>query len=114
LFDRAWAESHDDFEACIAAHYVARHQTSPKAELEWNRASLERADRAADGRVQGFYPSLYLNVAHSLEKLGRIAEAHKHYSLAATRLEGRPDSPYARLVRSGVKAGQQRTSGPPA
>jgi len=114
LFDQAWAESRDDFEACIAAHYVARHQSSPKAELKWNRVSLQRADLAADGRVHGFYPSLYLNVAHSLEKVGQTAEAYKHYSLAATRLEGRPDGPYSRLVRSGVTAGQRRTCGPPA
>jgi hypothetical protein len=28
LFEQAWAESRDDFEACIAAHYVARHQAT--------------------------------------------------------------------------------------
>jgi hypothetical protein len=29
LFLSAWNESTDDFERCIAAHYVARHQKNP-------------------------------------------------------------------------------------
>lgn len=111
LFEQAWNESRDDFEACMAAHYVARHQATPEAELEWNRVALERADRTGDERVQGFYASLYLNLAHSLEKLGLIAAACEHYSLAAARLDVLPEGSYARLVRSGVTAGQSRTCG---
>jgi tetratricopeptide (TPR) repeat protein len=109
LFEQAWSESQDDFEACIAAHYVARHQPTAEAELEWNRVALERADSAGDERVRGFYASLYLNLAHSLEKVGRTAEACEHYSLAAARLDVLLDGPYARLVRSGITAGQSRT-----
>jgi tetratricopeptide (TPR) repeat protein len=108
LFEQAWAESRDDFDACIAAHYVARHQATVEAELEWNRRALERADLVGDERVRSFYPSLYLNLAHSLEKVGRSAEACELYSTAATRMEGEPDTPYTRLVRSGVAAGRER------
>ena len=113
LFEQAWATRADDFEACIAAHYVARHQATPEAELDWNREALTRAAAAADERVRDFYASLYLNLAHSLERLGRIAMAHEHYSLAAAQLAVLPDSPYADLVRLGVTAGLARTSEPP-
>jgi tetratricopeptide (TPR) repeat protein len=109
LFEQAFAESRDDFEACIAAHYVARHQTTVEAELDWNSRALERANLVDDERVQGFYPSLYLNLAHSLEKMGRTGEACELYGAAAARLEGQPDSPYTQLVRSGISAGRQRT-----
>jgi tetratricopeptide (TPR) repeat protein len=109
LFEQAFAESRDDFEACIAAHYVARHQTTVEDELEWNSRALERANLVDDERVQGFYPSLYLNLAHSLEKMGRTGEACELYGTAAARLEGQPDSPYTQLVRSGISAGRQRT-----
>jgi hypothetical protein len=109
LFEQAWAESRDDFDACVAAHYVARHQATAEAELEWNTRALERADLVGDERVRGFYPSLYLNLAHSLEKLGRTAEACELYGTAAARLEGQPDSPYTQLVRSGIVAGRART-----
>ena len=109
LFEQAWAESRDDFDACIAAHYVARHQATAAAEHEWNAKALARADLVGDERARSFYPSLYLNLAHSLEKLGRSAEACELYTTAAARLEGEPDTPYVRLVRSGVTAGRTRT-----
>jgi hypothetical protein len=109
LFERAWETSLDDFEACIAAHYVARHQATPADELEWNRIALERADRAGGERVQAFYASLYLNLAHSLEKLGRVGEACAEYARAAVELERLPAGPYAELVRTGVAAGRRRT-----
>jgi hypothetical protein len=109
LFEQAWAESRDDYEACIAAHYVARHQATAAEELEWNRVALERADRVGDERVLGFYASLYLNYAHSLERLGRMADACANYARAAIELERVPEGPYARLVRMGVTAGRQRT-----
>lgn len=108
-FEQAWAESRDDFEACIAAHYVARHQPTPESELEWNRTALARADRVGDARVAGFYPSLYLNLAHSLEKLGQAAEACAHYAKADELATPLPDDPYSRLVRSGIAAGRGRT-----
>jgi tetratricopeptide (TPR) repeat protein len=109
LFEQAFAESSDDFEACIAAHYVARHQATVEDELDWNFRALERANLVGDERVRSFYPSLYLNLAHSFEKVGRTGEACELYTTAATRLEGQPDSPYTQLIRSGIAAGRQRT-----
>jgi len=111
LFEQAWQGSRDDYEACIAAHYVARHQATPAATFEWNERALRRAEAAGDGRARDFFPSLYLNYAHSLEQLGRTAEACEHYGLAAARLDDLPPGGYADLVRSGVTAGQRRTCG---
>ena len=111
LFERAWAQSRDDYERCIAAHYVARHQPTLDAELEWNAQALRCADTLTDDRAADFYPSLYLNHAHSLEKLGRTAEARGQYELAAAKLERLADSPYAQLVRLGVAAGRERVRG---
>ena len=47
LFEQAWETSQDDFEACVAAHYVARHQATPAATLDWNERALRRAEAAA-------------------------------------------------------------------
>jgi tetratricopeptide (TPR) repeat protein len=109
LFEQAWSLRRDAYEACIAAHYVARHQATPEATLEWNERALGRADAVADERVRGFYPSLYLNYAHSLETLGKTTEACRYYSLAAATLDDLPPSGYAELVRGGVTAGRKRT-----
>ena len=81
---------------------------TPDDELNWNRRALAHADLVGDDRVRSFYPSLYLNLAHSLEKVGQTVEACGLYSTAATKLEGQPDTPYTRLVRSGIVAGRQR------
>ena len=114
LFQQAWDASGSDYEASIAAHYLARHQPSAEATLEWNERSLRRAEAARDthdDRVNGFFPSLYLNYAHSLEQLGRVADACAYYNLAAAGLDALPADGYAALVRSGVTAGQRRTCG---
>ncbi len=83
LYMQAWEASKDDYEACVAAHYVARHQERPQDTLHWNREVLARAEAAGDDRVRSFYPSLYLNMGHSCEALGNQAEASRYYALAA-------------------------------
>lgn len=83
LFMQAWEASKDDYDACVAAHYVARYQTSPQDTLHWNQEALARADAVGDDRVRSFYPSLYLNMGHSHEVLGNQAEARRYYELAA-------------------------------
>ena len=83
LYWRAWEAAQDDYEACVAAHYVARHQAQPQDTFTWNQVALERAEAVGDERVQGFYPSLYLNMGHSYELLGNQEEARRYYDLAA-------------------------------
>lgn len=83
LYRQAWTASRDDYEACIAAHYLARCQKSPEDIFQWNQIALERARRAGNERVRDFYPSLYLNMGRSYELLGNKVKAEKYYSLAA-------------------------------
>lgn len=81
-FQKAWELAQDDYEACIAAHYLARYQ-DPKERLYWNQVALEKADAVVDERVRDFYPSLYLNMGESHELLGNLVEAQRYYDLAA-------------------------------
>ena len=83
LYLQAWQLAGDDYEACIAAHYLARFQDNPAETLRWNREALRRAEAVEYERVASFYPSLYLNMGHSHELLGEQAEAEKYYALAA-------------------------------
>jgi tetratricopeptide (TPR) repeat protein len=108
LFQQAWEQSKDDFEGCIAAHYVARHQETAEKILRWNQVSLDRANAIGDERVQGFYPSLYLNMGKAYEDLGNREEAKRYYELAATRMNIVPEGRYGSMVREGVKRGLQR------
>lgn len=108
LFMRAWEQAQDDYEACIAAHYVARHQPSFEENLRWNQESFARAEAVGDERVRDFYPSLLLNLGHSYEILGAAAEARKYYDLAVERVDALPPGPYSDVVRRGISAAQQR------
>lgn len=83
LYAQAWEAAQNDYEACIAAHYVARGITDPQEVFRWNREALDRAEAVGDERVDPFYPSLYLNMGGSHELLGEQAEAERYYALAA-------------------------------
>lgn len=83
LYRQAWDESTDDYEACIAAHYVARCYQSPEEMLHWNQEALKRAEAVSDDNIREFYPSLYLNIGRSYEILGNQAQAERYYSMAA-------------------------------
>ncbi len=83
LYEQAWGLATDDYEACIAAHYVARGQQNPMDVLFWNQESLRRADATGDERVGDFYPSLYLSLGKAYELSGDQAEAQHYYALAA-------------------------------
>jgi len=83
LYAQAWAAAGDNFEACIAAHYVARFQPDAQATLHWNQIALARAEAVNDDRVDPFFPSLYLNLGRSYEVLGQATLARHYYDLAA-------------------------------
>lgn len=109
LFQRAWAEQDDALGACIAAHYVARHQDTPENTLYWNEQALAHAGLADDAAVREFFPSLYLNLGHSYEVLGHHDKARMFYDLAADRVADITDGRYGRIVRAGIA----RHRGPP-
>lgn len=83
LYQQAWDISQDDYEGCIAAHYVARFQDSPEDALRWNQEALKRAGWVNNERVKEFYPSLYLSLGRSQEILGNPTDAQKYFALAA-------------------------------
>ncbi len=101
-FLQAWDAAQDDYEACIAAHYLARHQPTFADNLHWNRVALAHADAVADERVQGFFPSLLLNIGHSYEITGDLPAARTHYELAAERVARLPAGPYGDMVRRAI------------
>ncbi|QOY89004.1 tetratricopeptide repeat protein [Paludibaculum fermentans] len=101
-FLTAWNQSTDDFERCIAAHYMARHQETPAGGLAWNQKSLNHAAAVDDDRVRDFYPSLYLNLGKSHEDLGNREEAKHFYELAAKVADALAEGRYGGVVRDAV------------
>lgn len=110
LFLQAWELSGDAFESCIAAHYLARHQTTPEETLRWNQVAWRLARASGDDRASGFFPSLLLNLGHSYEELGNLQEARRYYELATERAKTLPADRYGSIVRDGISRGLQRVS----
>lgn len=108
LFLQAWQGSTNDFEACIAAHYLARHQKTPEDMLYWNQEALTRAEAARDERVEGFYPSLYLNLGYSFEMSGEFTAAKEYYRLAEEKAADLPPGSYGEVVRDAIARGFER------
>jgi len=114
LFRQAWEASTDDYEACIAAHYVARHQADPDEALRWSRVALERALAVGDDdRIAGFLPSLHLDVGAAHESRGETVRARAHYASASERLAAVPAGPYRKLVESGLRTALHRVAAGP-
>ncbi|KEF08081.1 MULTISPECIES: hypothetical protein [Streptomyces] len=114
LFLRAWEDASDDYEACVAAHYVARHQATPEDTLRWNQECLDRADRVGDERVRGFYASLYVNMGRAHRELGDMARAHAYFVRAAERVRDLPEGEYGVWNRFAIAEGLRETAGPSA
>ncbi|MDH2429175.1 hypothetical protein [Sphaerisporangium sp. TRM90804] len=110
LFAQAWERRTDDYDACVAAHYVARQQESAEETLLWNAVSLHHANAAGDGRVRAFFPSLYLNMGASHELLGEPAEAERYFRLAADHAGDLPDDPYGDMLRQGIATALDRVA----
>lgn len=82
LVQQAWDQAQDHFEACVAAHYLARYQATQVEQYAGNRTALSHALRSKDSRVTPFLGSLYVNLGKSLETLGNLSLAEKYYALA--------------------------------
>jgi tetratricopeptide (TPR) repeat protein len=107
-FGRAWAEATNDFEWCIAAHYVARHQKDAAETLRWNQVALKHALAVGDASVDGFYASLYLNLGYSYERAGDATEARRNYEKASASMGGPADARYTAIVQDAISRGLQR------
>lgn len=83
FYEQAWQIQTNDYEACIAAHYMARFQEDAGVEFGWNQKALDYALSCELDRVSPFLPSLYLNLGKSYEKLGDMVSAQMHYNHAS-------------------------------
>lgn len=109
LYLRAWEAASDDYEQCMAAHYVARIADSAEDRFRWNALALERALSVTDGRAAGFLPSLYLNMGRSFEDVGRVDDARAAYLAASDHLVDVPASAYRTTLEEAIARGVSRT-----
>jgi hypothetical protein len=102
LFEEAWAIRRDDFDAAIAAHFLARHQPTDAETLRWNALAVEHAESVPDDRCAELLASLYLNLGDSHARLGQRESARAAARCAAEHLEALPRGGYRDLVAMGI------------
>lgn len=101
-YDDAWTIATDDYERCVAAHYVPRWIDDPSQKLQWNLDALKYADAVGDDRVKGFYASLHANVGNCLRLLGDKDGATAAYTTAQAHLGDVQEGPYKDKVAAGI------------
>ena len=110
LFMQAWQSRRDDFDASIAAHFVARHQPTAERTLYWNQLAVEHAMSLTDGRADALLASLYLNLGESLRLAGRLPEAVAAAARGLAALVSLPDDGYRAFVAGGLRRLSHRLS----
>jgi hypothetical protein len=103
LFERAWAARRDDYDAAIAAHFLARHQPTPEETLYWNALAVRHAEAVSDGRAAGFLASLYLNLGDAQANVGDVEAAAASARQAIAHLAVVPPGGYQDFVTLGVR-----------
>lgn len=81
LFLAAWEARDDDYDAAMAAHYVAHLETDPDEALRWHLLALEHA--RLDDRSAEFMGSLLVSLGGAYEAIGDAAKAQHYFELAA-------------------------------
>jgi len=101
----------DPFHRCTLAHYLADLCQDPAEALIWDVRALDAADSLTDERAQqhhgslhvaGFRPSLYLNIADNLRRLGAYEAAAEHISNAEQHTSALPDDAYGNTIRTAI------------
>lgn len=103
LFALAWAARRDDFDAAIAAHFVARHQQTPDETLRWNALAVEHAAAVTDGRADGFLASLYLNLGDAQANVGDFEAAAESARRATAHLAAVAPGGYREWVAMAIR-----------
>jgi hypothetical protein len=103
FFAQAWEARRDAYEACIAAHFLARHQPSTELTLHWNRIAVEHAQTVSTPRAQPLLASLLLNLGDSYLNAGNLDEAAAAAAQGVDALAYLPPGGYRDFVTIGLE-----------
>jgi hypothetical protein len=81
LFLAAWEARTDDYDAAMAAHYVAHLESDPDEALRWHLLALRHAQM--DERSAEFMGPLLVSLGGAYEAIGDAAEAKRFFELAS-------------------------------
>ncbi|MPQ96663.1 hypothetical protein GB931_01755 [Modestobacter sp. I12A-02628] len=93
----------DPAHRCALAHWAADLQDDPREELTWDERALDVVEGAGpDPQLDGFLPSLHLNLADVHRRLGDVGTAQTHLRRARDVVGTLPADGYGQMVRTGI------------
>lgn len=119
-YEQLWTqlgEDGDPLHLMTLLHHLADLYEDPARALEWDQRALVAADRLTDERLDAYhpglrraamYPSLHLNIADNLTKLGRVTEADEQLVSAEQYLDQLDDGGYGAMIRGGIAKMRER------
>lgn len=108
LFEQAWEIRRDDYDASIAAHFLARHQSTVEDRVRWNAAAVHHAEAIADGRTDELKASLYLNLADAHLAAGDLSASMAALRSAIANVCSLPEGGYRTFVQRGIDGLEHR------
>lgn len=112
LFLQSWNESTNDFEKFLAAHYIARQQTTVANKLHWLKTKLQYALKINDDAVRSAFPSLYSDMAKCYEELNNLPKAKAYADLAVSCKNNPSDKgPFYHGTKANLQLGDLLTAG---
>ena len=103
LFEQAWEARQDDYDASIAAHFLARHQPTVESRLHWNVLAAQHAEAVTDDRVKELRASLFLNLADAHLAAGNSSDARAAAARASASIDDLPIGGYRTFVEGGIE-----------
>lgn len=109
-FGALWLQlehSTDHIARVYVAHYLADLQNDATSELEWDFRALNAASEAESTpsgaeRIRQLRPSLHLNAARGLHRIGREAEAREQLALSERGRMNLSETGYGYLIRTEI------------
>ncbi|GAC57479.1 hypothetical protein GOHSU_20_00160 [Gordonia hirsuta DSM 44140 = NBRC 16056] len=110
IWDRL--DQDDAFHRTVLAHYLADLYDDPTEALVWDERALaaspglvdsDLAEIAPGVSAEGFLPSLHLNVADQLRRLGRFDEAAQQLEAARSHTPALAEDMYGTAIREAIK-----------
>lgn len=107
LWDRI-GPTGDALHRCTLAHYLADLHPDAAQALIWDVRALDAAAALTDDRAQqhhaslavaGFLPSLHLNIADNLRRLGSFDAARDHITAGRAHTHALHDDEYGAMIR---------------
>ncbi len=112
LFVQAWDEATNESERFISAYYVARHQESVRARLEWLETALRCALKVNDDSVRSAFPLLYSDIARCYDELHVAEKAAEYRALTASFRDAFSDKgPFYHGTKADLRVGDLLTPG---